>query len=153
ARGRNGGGGILPPRPLINIATHGGETAMETKTRKEGGTGPQPPEGVAMNGVAKAPQGPQTVPAPPAQPSRPQGARSVRFWKGCKGGVIADARFGQVLARVYANINHRGEVTYKVQFVRLFSTPDGSGEQYFFAMRDLADLLRGLRWSHDWLRR
>ena len=126
---------------------------METKTRKEGATVPQPPEGVATNGVAKAPQGPQTVPAPPAQPTAPQGARSVRFWKGSKGGVIADARFGQVLGRVYANINHRGEVTYKAQFVRLFSTPDGSGEQCFFAVRDLTDLLRGLRWSHDWHRR
>src|SRR5262249_32648494 len=69
------------------------------------------------------------------------------------GGVITDARFGQVLARVYANINHRAEVIYKAQFVRLFSTLDGSGEQCLFSVRDLADLLRGLRSSHDWLRR
>ena len=101
---------------------------MENKTRKDGGNNVSEGRSEAVEGMKKE-----------------------RF-RGYARSEIADSeRFGNLAVRIYANETHAGEVIFKVELLRLYSMPNGSGEAFNYEECDLRNGIRGLKWALVWL--
>jgi hypothetical protein len=79
------------------------------------------------------------------------GQKRERF-RAYKSSSVADTQaFGNVVARVYANETHAGELLYKVEVIRIYTMSNGSGEAFSFEAQDIPDAVRALKWAATWL--
>ncbi|WZO97239.1 hypothetical protein EP7_004263 [Isosphaeraceae bacterium EP7] len=63
----------------------------------------------------------------------------------------ASERFGMVVVYVYANRGRFDDLVFKVEMVRLYSSPAGIGETHNFETLDLIDAIKSLYWARRWI--
>jgi hypothetical protein len=84
--------------------------------------------------------------------ARPESEMRKERFRNYRRSALADSeQFGNVVARIYANETHAGEVVFKVELVRRYSMSNGSGEAFSFEFRDIQEAIRGLKWALSWM--
>lgn len=56
-------------------------------------------------------------------------------------------RFGNVVAKIFANQGPLNQVVFKLELVRLYSSPNGVGETHTFEFLDIMDAIRAADWA------
>ena len=61
---------------------------------------------------------------------------------------------GRVVTRVWANPNHWGEITWRVDQLRIrYGAVANTGVAKSFHLNDISDAIRGLYWARQWVKK